>query len=241
MSKHTPEITEADRKAIGEYVRTIAQEGFEYDIGNLCAEWGIKHARAEVNAQSFEAAKHYANQVTQQAERIAELEASVELYKRHFLNEEKTSEERYHRIEELEAEVAMYKEDARILKAQRIHDMKVIAALQSPSSAKDTPDNYTKLMEARSKLMYISANSGNEDVQRYANHAWQIITDISFIAAGLKSSPVSVDINQELVEALEEIIHMQIDENRLYWTIDDMRLKAAAALSKASPPKQNEK
>lgn len=44
---------------------------------------------------------------------------------------------------------------------------------------KDTP--YGILMDARAKLMYIAANSGNTDVQQSANIAWQKITDVSFI------------------------------------------------------------
>jgi hypothetical protein len=125
------------------------------------------------------------------------------------------------RIKELEAEVAMYKEDARILKAQRIHDMKAIAALQPPSSAKDTPD-MREISAASDKFA-----KGNHDKSEGFDRGAQ------WILSKLQSSPVSVDINRELLEALVEIYERTIDP-----VTHDI---AKAALSKASPPKQNEK
>jgi hypothetical protein len=155
------------------------------------------------------------------------------------------------RVKELEAEVInnqsiftqleqalMWKDDfekeATIMKL--IHKG---AALQSPSSAKDTPVQVVSVIKRTVEDGYMVRRGEpfHYTLVAYCHN----LHEANEIADLLKSSPVSVDINQELVEALEEIIHMQIDENRLYWTIDDMRLKAAAALSKASPPKQNEK
>ena len=76
-------MSEADIKAIAdemvrrypENLSSISIEGRGFMLG---ATWGLERAHVE-HPLLFEAAKHYANQVIQQAERIEELESKLKL------------------------------------------------------------------------------------------------------------------------------------------------------------------
>jgi hypothetical protein len=82
MSKHTPEITEADRKAIKDEIKKHNWQSILYvNTFRRGATWGILHARAEAEQQKVN--QHLDNAIAGtdkmiarlDSERIKELEA----------------------------------------------------------------------------------------------------------------------------------------------------------------------
>jgi hypothetical protein len=225
-------LTEADRKAIDDYVKTIAHEVFEVEIGKVCAEWGIRHARAEGDAKIKDMHRRTLQDVTiikefqtgetyqAQANRIAEQADKI-------LNYENVMHEQDLKITGLEAEVAVLRRHIKRLKA-----------LQSPS-AKDTPDEQSILDAASSfaQLWYPDRPKEQNACSFgfYDGAEWAI-----------KRQPAASSVNDaELVELIQEIDLLVDDRGysgqEFRSEVNRMirEYKAKAALSRAS--KQNEK
>jgi hypothetical protein len=240
-------LTEADRKAIDDYVKTIAHEVFEVEIGKVCAEWGIRHARAEGDAKIKDMHRRTLQDVTiikefqtgetyqAQANRIAEQADKI-------LNYENVMHEQDLKIAELEAEVAHWKDrfekNSQLLSDANQRLMNDIIALQSPS-AKDTPDEQSILDAASSfaQLWYPDRPKEQNACSFgfYDGAEWAI-----------KRQPAASSVNDaELVELIQEIDLLVDDRGysgqEFRSEVNRMirEYKAKAALSRAS--KQNEK
>jgi hypothetical protein len=241
------ELNEADRKAFDEYWNSNG--GFmPYASALRYYSEGIKHARAE-KLDAFEQTSWLMNHKNErikeledqletvqtlfdssltdyewQSKRIKELEAENNrlMYSPDTIYSEKIHAQFLH-IGELEAEVTMWKE----VSAVRLQTMRKQAmdleALQSPSSAKDTPD-MREISAASDKFA-----KGNHDKSEGFDRGAQ------WVLSKLKSSPVSVDINRELLEALQAVSDWWFKQRGGIFPFKQVE----AALSKASPPKQS--
>jgi hypothetical protein len=105
------ELTEADRKAIEEYLYKIDIDDFDTVYCKMAAEWGILHARAEAekNRQLDEriyndAAKSYMVEIEEKDTRIKELEALIKHNAEGWLNAVAEKDKYKDRVKELEAE-----------------------------------------------------------------------------------------------------------------------------------------
>jgi hypothetical protein len=232
-------LTEADRKAIDDYVKTIAHEVFEVEIGKVCAEWGIRHARAEGDAKIKDMHRRTLQDVTiikefqtgetyqAQANRIAEQADKI-------LNYENVMHEQDLKITGLEAEVAVLRRHIK----EYGNCFDEAGALQSPS-AKDTPDEQSILDAASSfaQLWYPDRPKEQNACSFgfYDGAEWAI-----------KRQPAASSVNDaELVELIQEIDLLVDDRGysgqEFRSEVNRMirEYKAKAALSRAS--KQNEK
>jgi hypothetical protein len=215
MSKHTPEITEADRKAISTEAEKIINDPewkgkyTAFTIGfTKGAEWGILHARAnDLYMQGYNAAiRQAALAGDRDASRIKELEAEVATMKEAIAsNDLKT----LGRIAQEQA-AALWNENERLheenhyltvaldsAEANNKTLLEQVAALQSPS--KDTPGR-ALIKQSKQKgreyaeSIFPQKNFDFELAEKLRvdfAHAYQV----GYLAA---SSPVSVDINSPI-------------------------------------------
>lgn len=77
MNDNQPELTAADNERIVDFVKSVAKEGFETDIGQLCAEYATKYERE----QWSKLVDYDTKAILAQDERIKELEAERNEYR----------------------------------------------------------------------------------------------------------------------------------------------------------------